>query len=328
MLPSSVLSSIRSNPLDRLSANCQSAQTRKLRFYLKDRMTTEVGSDGWYSVFQHRDHLLAEQVRQGTTADTCLLASDRLRSVLHTLGPRVRHSWAFTPYGYCLTESSPARLLAFNGERRESETGHYLLGNGYRAFNPLLMRFNSTDSWSPFGEGGVNSYAYCQGDPVNLSDPSGHILEALVPHFNAIPTGALTVLATAVPAASTAANYLGRSISPRWLYASGTAALSGAASISLYNAARATVATQALARPIAMVSLAVGGAVAVRVLSRVILPLIRNVTRTTSRVFAYSASSIINALETNLPATSAFLDRAGEELVRQPRNARQVRSMV
>ncbi|EGH35731.1 hypothetical protein PSYJA_44541, partial [Pseudomonas syringae pv. japonica str. M301072] len=37
-------------------------------------------------------------------------------------------------------------------------TGHYLLGNGYRAFNPVLMRFNSPDSLSPFGEGGVNAY--------------------------------------------------------------------------------------------------------------------------------------------------------------------------
>ncbi|WP_434706426.1 RHS repeat-associated core domain-containing protein [Pseudomonas sp. Z1-12] len=46
-------------------------------------------------------------------------------------------------------------------------TGHYLLGNGYRAFNPGLMRFNSPDSLSPFGEGGLNAYAYSVGDPVN-----------------------------------------------------------------------------------------------------------------------------------------------------------------
>ncbi|EIC85448.1 RHS repeat-associated core domain-containing protein [Serratia sp. M24T3] len=65
--------------------------------------------------------------------------------------------------------------LGFNGERRDfiSEAAH--LGNGYRAYNPILMRFNSPDSWSPFGEGGINPYAYCDGDPVNLSDPSGHM---------------------------------------------------------------------------------------------------------------------------------------------------------
>ncbi|KPZ22499.1 RHS repeat-associated core domain-containing protein, partial [Pseudomonas syringae group genomosp. 3] len=30
------------------------------------------------------------------------------------------------------------------------------------------------DSLSPFGKGGLNAYAYCAGDPVNRSDPSGH----------------------------------------------------------------------------------------------------------------------------------------------------------
>jgi hypothetical protein len=36
------------------------------------------------------------------------------------------------------------------------------------------MRFNSPDSLSPFGNGGLNSYAYCAGDPTNKSDPTGH----------------------------------------------------------------------------------------------------------------------------------------------------------
>jgi hypothetical protein len=36
------------------------------------------------------------------------------------------------------------------------------------------MRFNSPDSWSPFGEGGLNAYGYCGGDPRNRVDPNGH----------------------------------------------------------------------------------------------------------------------------------------------------------
>jgi RHS repeat-associated protein len=68
-------------------------------------------------------------------------------------------------------------LLGFNGERPDPVTGHYLLGNGYWAFNPLLMRFNSPDSLSPFGKGGLNSYAYCLGDPVNFMDPTGHMFK-------------------------------------------------------------------------------------------------------------------------------------------------------
>ncbi|MDQ1886680.1 RHS repeat-associated core domain-containing protein [Aeromonas salmonicida] len=64
--------------------------------------------------------------------------------------------------------------LAFNGERRDPVTGLYHLGQGYRAYNPRLMRFHAADSLSPFGEGGINSYAYCLGDPINAVDPTGH----------------------------------------------------------------------------------------------------------------------------------------------------------
>ncbi len=36
------------------------------------------------------------------------------------------------------------------------------------------MRFHSPDSLSPFGEGGLNAYAYGEGDSVNGVDPTGH----------------------------------------------------------------------------------------------------------------------------------------------------------
>ncbi|WP_338010005.1 RHS repeat-associated core domain-containing protein, partial [Pseudomonas sp. GM60] len=43
----------------------------------------------------------------------------------------------------------------------------------------VLMRFNGPDSFSPFGRGGLNTYAYCLGDPINLSDPNGTIPDFL-----------------------------------------------------------------------------------------------------------------------------------------------------
>jgi RHS repeat-associated protein len=80
------------------------------------------------------------------------------------------HAWS--PYG----GGEPADLLTgFNGERADPLSGCYHLGNGYRAYNPALMRFNCPDSLSPFGVGGINPYAYCAGDPINHTDPSGHI---------------------------------------------------------------------------------------------------------------------------------------------------------
>ena len=65
-------------------------------------------------------------------------------------------------------------ITGFNSQRQDALSGTYHLGNGYRDYNPLLMRFHSPDSWSPFGAGGINSYAYCAGDPINRADPSGH----------------------------------------------------------------------------------------------------------------------------------------------------------
>jgi RHS repeat-associated protein len=103
-----------------------------------------------------------------------MLASDDKNSVLSELSPQGKKGVAYTAYGHRGNDALAGGALGFNGERRETQTGWYLLGNGYRAYSPVLMRFNSPDSWSPFGEGGLNAYAYCEGDSVNRSDPTGH----------------------------------------------------------------------------------------------------------------------------------------------------------
>ncbi|PYC16980.1 RHS repeat-associated core domain-containing protein [Pseudomonas mosselii] len=81
----------------------------------------------------------------------------------------------YSAYGLNAVPLASTPLSRFNGQFLESCSGHYLLGNGYRGYNPILMRFNSPDSYSPFGTGGLNGFAYCAGDPVNRSDPSGHM---------------------------------------------------------------------------------------------------------------------------------------------------------
>ncbi|PYC19567.1 RHS repeat-associated core domain-containing protein [Pseudomonas mosselii] len=99
---------------------------------------------------------------------TCLLAMlDLQRSVLGGSSP-VR---AYTPYGG--QSDKRGAELAFCGQARDQLTGHYHLGNGHRTYNPFVMRFNSADRLSPFGVGGINAYAYCNGDPINFHDPNG-----------------------------------------------------------------------------------------------------------------------------------------------------------
>lgn len=64
--------------------------------------------------------------------------------------------------------------LGYTGGRRSGISSQYILGNGYRGFNPVLKRFMSQDNMSPFGPGGEHGYAYCQGDQINQTDLSGH----------------------------------------------------------------------------------------------------------------------------------------------------------
>ncbi|MBO9549825.1 RHS repeat-associated core domain-containing protein [Pseudomonas sp.] len=87
-----------------------------------------------------------------------------------------RREASYSAYGaHPYVQDKPLRGgLGYNGEALEADSGWYLLGNGYRAYNPVLMRFHSPDALSPFDDGGLNCYAYCLGNPINLRDPTGH----------------------------------------------------------------------------------------------------------------------------------------------------------
>jgi RHS repeat-associated protein len=62
----------------------------------------------------------------------------------------------------------------FIGERPDPETGMQYLNARY--YDPALGRFISPDDWDPTKAGvGTNRYAYAQNDPVNKSDPNGHV---------------------------------------------------------------------------------------------------------------------------------------------------------
>ncbi|PLR44649.1 hypothetical protein CYR40_14990 [Chimaeribacter arupi] len=104
-----------------------------------------------------------------------LTGVDNHGSTLFSLSARTLAAFAYSPFGATRPRTGEqAALPGFNGERSDPLTGVTHLGNGYRAFSPALFRFTCPDSASPFGEGGINAYAYCENDPVNMTDPSGH----------------------------------------------------------------------------------------------------------------------------------------------------------
>ncbi|MGY2189233.1 hypothetical protein D3C81_504580 [compost metagenome] len=169
-----VLCQYRYDALNWLVSHLPVGALQHQRFYCKSRLATEIQGAVRHSIFQQNDLLLAQQRSGDGESDSSLLATDQQRSVLHTLkANQQRQPIAYSPYGHRPVENGFLSLMGFNGERPDPVTGHYLLGNGYRAFNPALMRLNNPDSLSPFGKGGLNSYIYCLGDPINLHDPDG-----------------------------------------------------------------------------------------------------------------------------------------------------------
>ncbi|WP_024698105.1 RHS repeat-associated core domain-containing protein [Pseudomonas avellanae] len=179
-----VLCRYRYDALDRVAVVDPEAQEAVSRFYQKSRLTVEIQGAVHRRVFHGEDRLLAEYETEGSSIRADLLGTDTQNSVLQAVSSQGQQSLAYSPYGH---RAQGGPFSGFNGERADPVTGHYLLGNGCRAFNPVLMRFNSPDSLSPFGRGGLNAYAYCQGDPVNRSDPGGHISSFRVPGLTMFP---------------------------------------------------------------------------------------------------------------------------------------------
>ncbi|HDS1680554.1 TPA: RHS repeat-associated core domain-containing protein [Pseudomonas putida] len=146
-------------------------QAMSVYFYKGQRLATKVSADKASSVFAGADFLLGE-VCEGTHL---LLAADRQNSII-----KVRNSRCYSPYGFDQVASRET-LLGYKGEHRDVASGYDLLGNGVRAYSSVLMRFCSPDVISPFDAGGINAYAYCEGEPINYLDTDGRMRVPVIP---------------------------------------------------------------------------------------------------------------------------------------------------
>jgi len=150
------------------------SSSNTLFFYQGDKLITVKQGDQHRAIFRNADMPLAE-IQTGETSGSGLLATDDKGSVLSVQDEDSQEVHHFAAYGHDPTLPSTRTTFGFNGEAFEPDSASYLLGLGYRSYSPRLRRFLAADSWSPFGQGGLNAYCYCEGDPVNSSDPSGHI---------------------------------------------------------------------------------------------------------------------------------------------------------
>lgn len=145
-----------------------------LFFYQGHRLVTAKQGDR-HCIILRGNELPMAQLAASEGSHSAMLATDGKESILQAQSAEVHETLSFSVYGYGSTLPSSLTLLGFNGEFFGRPHSGYLLGNGHRNFNPVLMRFRSPDSLSPFLAGGLNAYAYCGNDPVNAVDPSGRV---------------------------------------------------------------------------------------------------------------------------------------------------------
>lgn len=131
--------------------------------------------DGVQTLYLHHGEQPLGVQQSGSGAHSpLLLHTSASHSVIAESQAGSTRAIRYTAYGEDHSDDPTLAALGYNGEALDPDSGWYLLGNGYRVYNPVLMRFHSPDSLSPFGEGGLNYYGYCQGNPVTFRDPTGH----------------------------------------------------------------------------------------------------------------------------------------------------------
>lgn len=144
------------------------------RFYQGQQLCTLLTQDEAWMALRANRKLISEQLLPpGREPYAILPGDDSSGSVICTKNANALVNLAYTPYGYTKERFQSSGRLRFNGQLPEASMNCYLLGS-YRLFSSSLMRFFTPDVWSPFGAGGLNAYAYCENDPLNHSDPSGH----------------------------------------------------------------------------------------------------------------------------------------------------------
>ena len=98
--------------------------------------------------------------------------SDNLGSITHITDEdgNICNQYEYDAFGsFAIKEETIQNRFCYTGEQYDPITSQYYLRA--RFYNPVIGRFLNEDTY--YGDG-LNLYAYCDNNPVNYVDPSGH----------------------------------------------------------------------------------------------------------------------------------------------------------
>ena len=102
-------------------------------------------------------------------------------------GGTVQKSYTYDAYGNTTAGTETfENHHAYTGAYMDDETGLYYLSSRY--YDPKTGSFTSADSYRGEGEGYWQLYAYCEGDPVNGTDLTGHAPWSVLPYKGFVHT--------------------------------------------------------------------------------------------------------------------------------------------
>ncbi|MGE8177959.1 RHS repeat domain-containing protein [Pseudomonas fluorescens] len=163
-------SDYRYDPLGRLGEQETSAGVSR-RFYVGDHVLNERTTDGAMLTLVRSAGAVFAESRLSQSIRTVMLTGSDGQGSVRLESDTEQRVVSYTAHGS--DDGTAQGRVGFAGELRDPVTGLYHLGS-YRPYDSRLMVFLTADSASPIGNGGLNRYAYCGGDPVNRVDPNGH----------------------------------------------------------------------------------------------------------------------------------------------------------
>lgn len=188
----SVSTLYRYDPLGRMGEQETAAGIAR-RFYAHNQVVNERTADGALLTLVRSTGAVFAESRLSQSIRTVLLTGTDGQGSVRLENDSETRLVSYTTHGS--DDGSAKSRVGYAGELRDPATDLYHPGS-YRPYDPVLMLFLAPDSASPLGNGGLNRYAYCGGDPVNRVDPDGHSFWSWFGAILGVVLGAVATIAT------------------------------------------------------------------------------------------------------------------------------------